>query len=166
MKYADREDITGHTRKQYEAIAAIYAELQKKRKHINTTDLMIEINGIISTYVEIQHTPSIMREEPRRFDISAIDFDLLRREFAKVKKKNLVMHDLEEVIRQKLDRMLFTNPDRINYKNFYVLNKNYAGYCGGVISCTVCLGVMVRPYISHRNCCSVSDCTADSFLGH
>lgn len=119
MKYADREDITGYTRKQYEAIAAIYAELQKKRKHINTTDLMIEINGIISTYVEIQHTPSIMREEPRRFDISAIDFDLLRREFAKVKKKNLVMHDLEEVIRQKLDRMLFTNPDRINYYERY-----------------------------------------------
>lgn len=119
MKYADREDITGYTRKQYEAIAAIYAELQKKRKHINTTDLMIEVNGIISTYVEIQHTPSIMREEPRRFDISAIDFDLLRREFAKVKKKNLVMHDLEEVIRQKLDRMLFTNPDRINYYERY-----------------------------------------------
>ena len=68
---------------------------------------------------EIQHTPSIMREEPRRFDISAIDFDLLRREFAKVKKKNLVMHDLEEVIRQKLDRMLFTNPDRINYYERY-----------------------------------------------
>lgn len=29
MKYTDRDDITGHTRKQYEAIAAIYAELQK-----------------------------------------------------------------------------------------------------------------------------------------
>ncbi len=119
MKYTDREDITGHTRKQYEAIAAIYAELQKKRKHVNTTDLMIEINGIISTYVEIQHTPSMVREEPRRFDISAIDFDLLRREFAKVKKKNLVMRDLEEVIRQKLDGMLFTNPDRINYYERY-----------------------------------------------
>lgn len=119
MKYTDRDDITGHTRKQYEAIAAIYAELQKKRKHINTTDLMIEINGIISTYVEIQHTPSMVREEPRRFDISSIDFDLLRREFAKVKKKNLAMRDLEEVIRQKLDRLLFTNPNRINYYERY-----------------------------------------------
>ena len=36
-----------------------------------------------------------------------------------MKKKNLVMHDLEEVIRQKLDRMLFTNPDRINYYERY-----------------------------------------------
>ena len=119
MKYTDRDDITGHARKQYEAIAAIYAELQKKRKRIHTTDLMIEINKIISAYVEIQHTPATLHEEPRRFDISAIDFDLLRREFAKVKKKNLLLKDLEEIIQQKLDRMLFANPDRMNYYERY-----------------------------------------------
>lgn len=119
MKYTDRDDITGHTKKQYEAIAAIYAELQKKRKHVNTVDLMIQINGIISAYVEIQETPSMLRETPRRFDISAIDFDLLRREFAKAKNKNLVMKDLEEVIQKKLDGMLLNNPDRINYYERY-----------------------------------------------
>ena len=61
----------------------------------------------------------MVREEPRRFDISAIDFDLLRKEFAKVHKKNLVMKDLEEVIQQKLDKMLFSNPNRINYYERY-----------------------------------------------
>ena len=119
MKYTDRDDVTGHTRKEYEAIAAIYAELQKKRKHVNTTDLMVQINEIIGSYVEIKHMPSMVHEELRRFDISAIDFDLLRREFAKVKKKNLVMKDLEELIQMKLDRMLFTNPERINYYERY-----------------------------------------------
>lgn len=119
MKYTDRDDVTGATRKEYEAIVAIFSELQKKRKHTNTTDLMIEINKIISDYVEIQHTPMMVREKPRRFDISAIDFDLLRKEFAKVHKKNLVMKDLEEVIQQKLDKMLFSNPDRINYYERY-----------------------------------------------
>lgn len=119
MKYTDRDDITGHARKKYEAISAIYAELQKKRKHINTTDLMIEINEIISEYVEIEHPPTMVREQSRRFDISAIDFDLLRKEFSKVKKKNLVLNDLEEVIQHKLDSMLFTNPDRINYYERY-----------------------------------------------
>lgn len=119
MKYMDRDDITGHTRKQYEAIAAIYAELQKKRKHINTTDLMVEINGIISSYVEIQHTSLRVQEESRRFDISAIDFDLLRREFSRVKKKNLVLRDLEAAIQQKLNVMLFANPNRINYYEHY-----------------------------------------------
>ena len=119
MKYIDRDNITNHTRKEYEAIAAIYAELQKKRKHVNTTDLMVQINAIISSYIEIQHTPMMIREEPRRFDISAIDFDLLRREFAKVKKKNLALKDLEELIRMKLDKMLFANPERINYYERY-----------------------------------------------
>lgn len=119
MKYTDRDDITGHARKKYEAIAAIYAELQKKRKHINTTDLMIEINEIISEYVEIEDTPTMVREQARRFDISAIDFNLLRKEFAKVKKKNLALKDLEEVIQHKLDSMLFANPDRINYYDRY-----------------------------------------------
>ena len=119
MKYIDRDDITDHTRREYEAIAAIYAELQKKRKHVNTTDLRVQINAIISSYVEIQHTPTMIHEEPRRFDISAIDFDLLRREFAKVKKKNLVLKDLEELIQMKLDKMLFANPKRINYYERY-----------------------------------------------
>ena len=119
MKYTDRDDITGHTRKQYEAIYAIYAELQKKRKHTNTTDLMVEINEIISEYVMIENPPTMAHEDPRRFDISAINFDLLRREFARVKKKNLILKDLKEVILEKLDSMLFANPDRINYYERY-----------------------------------------------
>lgn len=41
MKYTGIDDITSHARKQYEAIAVIYSELQKKCKHINTTGLMI-----------------------------------------------------------------------------------------------------------------------------
>lgn len=119
MKYTDRNDITGQTRKEYEAIAAIYGTLQKKRKHVNTTDLMVEINAIISDYVEIEHTPMLAREEAKRFDISAIDFDLLRREFANIKRKKLVLKDLEEVIQQKLDSMLFLNPNRIDYYERY-----------------------------------------------
>ena len=38
---------------------------------------------------------------------------------AKVKKKNLVMKDLEEIIQQKLDRLLFNIPDRIDYYERY-----------------------------------------------
>ena len=118
MKYTNREDIESDIRKQYEAIAAIYGELQKKRKTVSNVDLMVEINNIISEYVHIEQaaqgiTPS------RQFDISQIDFDLLRREFAKAKKKNLVMKDLEDLIRVRLDALLFNNPDRIRYHERY-----------------------------------------------
>ncbi len=119
MKYTDRYDVSGSTRKEYDAIAAIYSELQKKRRHVDTTDLMIEINGIISEYVKIDADDTVAESDSRIFNIGAIDFDLLRREFAKVKKKNLVMKDLEEMIQLKLDRLLFNNPDRIDYYERY-----------------------------------------------
>lgn len=119
VKYLDRNDVDSAVRKEYEAIAAIYAQLKKKRKHVDTTDLMVEINAIISNYVELNHTPMMVREKPVKFNISGIDFDLLRKEFAKTKQKNLVMKDLEEVIQQRLDSMLFSNPNRINYYERY-----------------------------------------------
>ena len=119
VKYTDRNDITAKMRKQYEAIAAIHSELQKKRKHTNTTDLMIEIHKIINEHIKIADKPTLDSEAARRFDISAIDFDLLRSEFAKVKTKNLAMKDLEEIIKQKLDSMLFSNPNRIDYYERY-----------------------------------------------
>ena len=119
VKYLDRNDVDYVVRKEYEAIAAIYAQLKKKHKHVDTTDLMVEINAIISNYVELNHTPMMVCEESVKFNISGIDFDLLRKEFAKTKQKNLVMKDLEEVIQQKLDSMLFSNPNRINYYERY-----------------------------------------------
>ena len=119
IKYTDRNDITAQMRKQYEAIAAIYTELQKKRKHTNTTDLMIEIHKIINEHIKIADEPTLDSEATRRFDISAIDFELLRSEFAKVKTKNLAIKDLEEIIKQKLDSMLFNNPNRIDYYERY-----------------------------------------------
>ena len=119
MKYTNRDDIDKNLRKQYEAILAIYSEIKKTRKSVDNTDLMIEINKIISDYVEIEHIPYINKEEAKRLDISAINFDFLRREFAKNKRKNLILRDLEELIQQKLGSMLHNNPDRINYYERY-----------------------------------------------
>lgn len=119
IKYIDRDDVTGNTRKDYEAIEAIYKALQNKRKHTDTTDLMVEINSIISEYVEIEFEPTDDTNKNRTFDISKIDFDLLQKEFAKTRRKNLLMRDLEAVINQKLDKMLFSNPNRINYYEQY-----------------------------------------------
>ena len=118
VRYTDRDDLTGDEKKQYDAIAAIDSMLQKKRRHVDTTDLMVEINGILNDYVQIEQategvTPS------RQFDISGIDFDLLRREFAKAKRKNLMMKDLEELIRERIAVLLLSNPNRINYYERY-----------------------------------------------
>ena len=118
-KYLDRDDITTEMKRHKDAIKAIYKQLQKKRKDADITDLSVAINAIVNDHLEVE--PSMVAEPMvgRRFDISGIDFDLLRREFAKVKNKNLVMKDLEEIIQQKLDSLLFSNPNRIDYYERY-----------------------------------------------
>ena len=118
MRYTNREDIDQDVRKRYEAIAAIYGELNRKRKTVSNIDLMVEIHDIISEYVQIEQDDEGMNPS-RQFDISKIDFELLQREFARANKKNLVMKDLDDLIRVHLDALLSNNPDRIKYHERY-----------------------------------------------
>ena len=116
-KYLDRDDITPERKQAKDAIEAIYKELQKKRKHADITDLSVAINDIIDEHLEIDS--SVVAESGRRFDISRIDFDLLQREFAKAKQKNLLLKDIQELLQERLAEMLAQNPSRINFYERY-----------------------------------------------
>lgn len=118
-KYLDREDITEDMRKKKDAIEAIYKELQKKRKHADITDLSVAINDIVNEHLEIDSDKMMVADSGRRFDISGIDFDLLRREFAKREDKNLVLRDIQELLQERLARLLAENPSRINFYEKY-----------------------------------------------
>lgn len=115
IKYADRKELSQDVRDHAEAIQAIYREMQKKRKHIDTTDLMVEINHIINDNIEIEQPEGPGLVESRQFDISRIDFDLLAAEFAKVKRKNLMIKDLEDLVQERLEKMMSVNPSRVDY---------------------------------------------------
>jgi type I restriction enzyme R subunit len=117
-KYLDREDITSSMKKSKDGIEAIYKELQKKRKHADITDLSVVINGIVNDHLEID-PESDLAAESKCFDISKIDFDLLRREFAKSREKNLVLKDLQDVLQERIARMIAENPSRINFYEKY-----------------------------------------------
>ena len=116
-KYLDRDDITPERKQAKDAIEAIYKELQKKRKSADITDLSVAINDIIDEHLEIDS--SVVAESGRRFDISRIDFDLLQREFAKAKQKNLLLKDVKELLQERLAEMLALNPSRINFYERY-----------------------------------------------
>lgn len=119
IKYLDRNDVTQEIRDQSDAIQAIFREMQKKRKHIDTTDLMVEINHIINENVEIEEQEEGLVES-RQFDISQIDFDLLAAEFAKVKRKNLMIKDLNDLVQDRLAKMMSVNPSRVDYYERYM----------------------------------------------
>lgn len=118
MKYVDRDDVDSETRAYKNAIKAIYDALQKKRKHSDNTDLMVEINGIVNDYVKIEPKDEALVPS-KRFDISSINFELLSREFAKKKRQNLLIKDLKALIEARLDSMLHENPGRIDYMERY-----------------------------------------------
>ena len=119
IKYLDRNDVTQDTRDQTNAIQAIFREMQNKRKHSDTTDLMVEINRIISDNVEIEQSEE-GSVESRQFDISQIDFELLATEFARIKRKKLMLKDLNDLIQERLSMMIDVNPKRIDYYNRYM----------------------------------------------
>ncbi len=124
-KYLDREDITSEMKQQKDAIEVIYKELQKKRKHADITDLSMTINQIVNEHLEVEDL-TFSENSSRRFDISGINFDLLRSEFARSKEKNLVMKDIQELLQERIAQMLAANPSRINfYERYQQIIKDY-----------------------------------------
>lgn len=124
-RYLNREDITTELKQPKDAIEAIYKELQKKRKHADITNISVAINQIINEHININH---VEEESNTQFDISGINFDILRQEFAKRKHKNLLLKDIEELIQERIARMIAENPSRINFYEKYqeIINKyNY-----------------------------------------
>ncbi len=118
MKFITHDDITDSAIiADKNAIIAIYDQLQAKRKSADITDLSVAIHRIISD--EVGTKPDGNLTGSRQFDISKIDFDLLRKEFAKMKHQNLVLMDIDELIKQRIDAMLRNNPNRINFYEEY-----------------------------------------------
>ncbi|WP_448947700.1 type I restriction endonuclease subunit R, partial [Lachnoanaerobaculum sp.] len=124
MKYIERDDISVDTRKVYETIAAIHRMLKPKKRDVDTTDLMVTINAIISEHIGMKESlgqteDAIGSEYITRIDISAINFNILRKEFTRVKHKNLLFNDLGEFIERSLDRLVAANPNRRDYFERY-----------------------------------------------
>ena len=120
IKYLDRDDIDDETRSQTDAILAIQRQMQKRRRHININPLMVEINRIVNENIEIETPEGGHSAEPRQFDISQIDFDLLAKEMARVKRKNLLIKDLEDLIQDRLATLIAVNPNRVDFYKRYM----------------------------------------------
>ena len=116
-KYLDREDITVEMKQCKDAIEAIYKELQRKRKHADITDLSVAINEIVNDHLTVEE--GILQDSSSLYDISRINFDLLRREFARSRERNLIMKDVQDLLQERIAQMLAQNPARINFYEKY-----------------------------------------------
>lgn len=103
-------------RSETDAISFIYKTLQEDQKKADISAIMIELNKIVSAAIDINVDPSA---DEKVFDISKINFDILRKEFEKSEQKNTNVQSVKTAIQQRLEKMLQINPLRADYQERY-----------------------------------------------
>ena len=98
------------------AINIIYKSLQKDRDQADITDIIRSLHQVVEEAITTTATtggPSV------RYDISKIDFERLRQEFASSPAKNTTVQSLKQVIEKRLQRLIAQNPLRTNFQAHY-----------------------------------------------
>ena len=109
MAYAERRD----------NIEAIYKKLQERRDTADVTELLKELHRVVNEAIRAADIGDD-HAEGLTVDLSQIDFDKLREEFArKVHRKYAAIQDIRDVIEKKLAQMLANNPLRMDYYRRY-----------------------------------------------
>lgn len=102
----------------YGAINIIYKSLAEDREKADISSIIMELHGIVGENIEVTE-PGGLGERRRPYDISAIDFELLRREFATSSQKNTQVQNLKVAIEKRLAVMVAQNPLRTNFQQHY-----------------------------------------------
>ena len=116
LRYAARHD----------DIEAIYKKLQERRDTADITEVLKELHRIVNQAIAASG-PGGDQKASKTYDLSKLDFDRLRQEFAKkVKRKNTALKDIRDVIEAKLKAMLGRNPKRMDfYKRYQEIIADY-----------------------------------------
>ena len=103
----------------HDNLEAIYKKLQERRDTADVTELLKELHRIVNDAVRAAN-PGDDQRDSRRYDLSTIDFEKLRDEFAhRVKRKACMLEDIRLVVETKLAQMLAHNPRRMDYYRKY-----------------------------------------------
>ena len=107
--YAERHD----------NIEAIYKKLTERRDTADVSALLKELHRIVNEAIATQK-PGDDQAAGLSFDLSRIDMDKLRDEFAKkARRKATAVQDIREIVEAKLAEMLARNPTRMDYQQKY-----------------------------------------------
>jgi len=103
----------------HDNLEAIYRKLTERRDTADVTELLKALHRIVNEAIRTQ-APGDDQAEGLTFDLSLIDMEKLRDEFAKkVRRKATALQDIREVVEQKLAMMLKLNPSRMDYQQKY-----------------------------------------------
>ncbi len=104
-------------RTDYGAISIVYKSLQEDREQANITDIIRRLHQVVSEAIET--LPDHAEDASGVYDISKINFDLLRQEFERTDAKRSIVQDLKCVIEKRLQHLLEQNPLRTDFQRHY-----------------------------------------------
>ena len=104
----------------HDNIEAIYKKLQERRDTADVTELLKELHRIVNEAIRAAQ-PGEDQMDAKLYDLSRIDLEKLRDEFAKkAKRKATALEDIRQVVERKLKQMLARNPKRMDFYKKYV----------------------------------------------
>src|SRR5205807_8793658 len=86
-------------------IETIYKKLEERRDTADVTEVLKELHRIVNVAIRAAG-PGEDHAEGLTIDLSQIDFERLRKEFAQVPRKNSALQDIRQIVEKKLARML------------------------------------------------------------
>src|SRR5690606_30908102 len=102
--------------KRYNAIEAIYEQLNQKVKWADITAVIRRLQQEVDMSITVEGSSG---SDDDFVDLSKLDFGKLRQAFQKSDNKNLVVFDLQEAIERKLEKMVQQNPLRLEFYEKY-----------------------------------------------
>ena len=99
-----------------DAINIVYKSLQEDREQADISEIMRQLHEVVDEVIE---TTVDRTAEDRPYDISQIDFNRLKREFERSRRKNTTVQNLKQAVEQKLQRLLSQNPLRTDFQQHY-----------------------------------------------
>lgn len=100
-------------RAESEAINFLYKTLQDDRDNADTSGIIQKLNAIVSEAIDVK---ADVESDDKIFDISKINFELLRKEFEQSQTKRTDVQDIKSVIEDRLRKMLAENPLRTDFQ--------------------------------------------------
>ena len=101
-----------------EAVDILYRSLREGVWHADNTDLMRTLQGIVDKAIAVERPAGNRAAEAANsvYDLSKIDFDRLRQEFARKPGRRTTFRAMKEVVEDRLRRMLARNPGRTDFQ--------------------------------------------------
>ncbi len=102
----------------HDNIEAIYKKLTERRDLADVTEVVKALHRIVNAAIATDGLGED-QSEAKRYDLSMIDLEKLRDEFAKVPRKATAIEDIRKIVEDKLRKMMERNPERMDFFRKY-----------------------------------------------